>query len=123
MLQVTQNYIINVKKPRLYPTQLLYDKIKLPNIRLVYIFQSIIFIHTTRQLQHGKDTRAITNKNVEQLFFSKSICQKFISYVGTKLYDAIPNNIRTIQNLKTFKYKVNIFKVKIYLSSASSSKC
>lgn len=114
MLQVTQNYIIKVmlKKPKMYSTQRLYDEKMLLNIRLIYVLQSITFIHTKFQkqlLQHTANTRTITNNHIKQQFFTKTTCQKFVSFLGTKFYNIIPNNIRKIHNLKTFNYKTKLY--------------
>lgn len=110
-LNVTQNMIIKVmlKKNKRYPTSQLYLENNIFNIRLLYVQSSIIFIHIHKdkfqQMAQSYITRAVSNENLIIKKFEKTLCQHFIIYLGPKLYNLVPINIRNIRRLPYLKKK------------------
>lgn len=110
-LNVAQNYIIKImlKKEKRYPTCELYNESKIYNIKLLYVLQSIIFIHTKfdkSYIDHSYITRDKLNIKLEQKFFKKSLCQRYVTFTGPKFYNELPLSIRIIQNKRKFIIEV-----------------
>lgn len=114
MLKVSQNYIVRVifKKDKRYNTDLLYNDTNLLNVKMIYIIQSINFIHFNPKksaVHHSHSTRAIYKNELETVLYRKTLCQRFVTYLGPKYYNKIPVQIRNIKNKKKFCREVQIF--------------
>ena len=80
MLKVSQNYITKVilKKGTRYNSDLLYNGTNLLDAKMTYIIQSINFIrfkYKKSEIQHSHGTKAVTNNELEQDLYRKTICQ------------------------------------------------
>lgn len=107
-LQIVQNYIVKIilNKPRLYSTSLLYTT-EISDIRSLYILEVCNFIHSTPKIKnnivrHNYQTRMLTNQMLNIPPSKKSINQRFVSYLGPKLFNMIPHDVRNIPNRKKF---------------------
>lgn len=108
-LNVTQNGILRViyKKQRLCSTTLLYSK-TIFNIRCLYVALSCGFVYQNTKkkfVNNPYDSRSQKNK---QLIFPSSkrkFNQRFIDYLGPKLYNNLALSIRNASSVKLFKIK------------------
>ena len=123
-LNVVQNYILKVifQKERLFPTDQLYNE-NILNIRMLYFYNICLFYyknkHLQKKLEHTYQTRQIANQNFVVPFYRRDGNQRFITSLGPKLYNLLPNNIKTILKYKLFakKCKPIIYtNYKIYLA-------
>lgn len=100
-LQLTQNYIMKtiLNKTSTYPTNLLYNEItnKL-NIKGLYIVAILQYTHSTqcirKRIEHGYDTRANIDKKLMLPKCKKAITQRYIDFLGPKLYNVLPPEIK-----------------------------
>lgn len=113
-LKRIQNYIVKIifKKPRMYPTHLLYSEIL--NLKSLYILTVCNFIHLNNKYQdkyiaHSYQTRANANGLFNVTLSKTSLGQHFVTYLGLKIYNEIPLNIRSIKNKKHFKSALKKF--------------
>jgi len=115
-LNIVQKFIIKVmfNFPRLYPTKELFTETKLLNIRGLYILDTLIYVHFNKNnafafIEHPHYTRA---NQSNQLTFPKhnfTGTQRFITFFGPKLYNALPLVLRNIGSIDTFKTKVKTY--------------
>jgi len=113
-LDVTQKYIIKVimKKPKRYPTSLLFTESQLFDIRTLYSYTAIIYVHkhkTMEIIDHRYSTRTREVNQLRRPLYRLTISQRFIDYLGILLYNKVELNIRTIKKLSTFKHKARLF--------------
>lgn len=105
-LQVIQNRILKIifKKEFLYPTQLLYNKTIL-NLRTLYFYVLCCYIHKNDKskcgVHHEYATRINTNKQLSIPRCYSEFSKKSIKYLGPKLYNLLPNHIKST-NIKVF---------------------
>lgn len=120
VIQITQNYIIRImhkKNPR-YPTNLLYTPHELLDVRGLYIYWAIIFVYKENKFKNNISdinnygTRSKTNEELRIPKFNRSICQRFINYLGLRLYNRIPLMIRQIHNINRFKRQLKDYVIK-----------
>lgn len=116
-LQRLQNRIVKCveNKPRLTPTISLYrDK---PNINLFSFIQTATTIHKIKlnlikhnlKLQTVGETQRSYLRNIlnyRPKFFRTEKCKNSIMADGLKLYNSIPTELKNIQNINSFKAKI-----------------
>ena len=109
-LNVVLNYILKVifQKERLFPTDQLYNE-NILNIRMLYFYNICLFYyknkHLQKKLEHTYQTRQIANQNFVVPFYRRDGNQRFITSLGPKLYNLLPNNIKTILKYNFFAKK------------------
>lgn len=99
-------------KPNLYPTELLYKESEMLNIRKLYsqcllIHQHKLYAETTL-VNHIYNTRVKNKKQVKVIVAQKTIGTKCFIYLGPRLYNKLPENIK--QNKPITKYKREVKK-------------
>lgn len=114
-LTVTQNWIVKVirNKPFRYSTKSLYEESDIYTIKDLYNLQVFKFMYKNtifhNKLRHGVNTRALANNNLVAPFKSLSICQRHISFVGCKLYNLLPNQIKSSNSLPIFNNRLKVW--------------
>jgi hypothetical protein len=113
-LETIQHTILKIifNKPQQYPTEYLYDKINILSIRKLYTKFATKFVHRNKALLHVLNpqsknqitTRSKTAHLLEVQRVKKNITQRHIMFLGPKLYNAIPQNIRDQKSSKTFSF-------------------
>jgi len=114
VLEVTQKYIIKVmmKKKRSYPSGQLFIESEIFEIRTLYAYSCMVFIHENKQnekVEHYYNTRTRSNKNLKIPIHRLTCCQRFVNFFGNKMYNMVSQEIRDIKNIKTFKRKLKLF--------------
>ena len=105
-LQVIQNKILKIilKKPYLYPTQQIYNN-TLVNVRTLFLITVCCYMHHHKdiryQLHHVHNTRINADGHLVIPIRCSEFGKRSIKYLGPKLYNLLPNNIR---NNKTKRY-------------------
>lgn len=107
-LEVLQKRFLKiiVNKKATYPSNALFSECKLLDIRQLYSLSILVYLQKNKSLIkynfHIYDTR---NKNIitEKSKNNKRIGQKCYTYLGPSLYDKIPIEIRSINNIHLFK--------------------
>ena len=122
LLNVVQNFIVKtiLRKPKLYTTSLLYSP-KLNNIKTLYILSACNFVHTNQKFKlnyicHSHSTRGNTNNLLNIPNSKKDLNKRFVNFLGPKLYNLLPLNIRNINNNKRFN---NLLKDYMFANIAS----
>lgn len=105
-LQITQNFILRTiyKKDNKFNTKKLFIDNNLLDVRGIYIQQAIKFIHNNckfkKQITHNYETKSKINRAYITGKFQKSTCQRSLEHLGIKLYNKIPDSIKTLSNVK-----------------------
>lgn len=98
------------KRDRLYPTQLLFSD-DICNIRVLYMVTIATFVHKSRTdenvVHHNYQTRARVNKDLLIPMNYKSLNLKSIVYLGPKVYNLLPVQMKNVKNMNTFKKRCN----------------
>lgn len=117
-LQVIQNSIIKIilKKNYRYSTDLLYTETGLFNVRLLYIYQALQWmtniIDSNQEnvlLSFPYNTRSVSNQNIETPAMHKSHTQRHINFLGPKLYNLLPLNLKSIRKKQLLKKTLRIY--------------
>lgn len=108
-LQVAQKYILKVmaKKTYTFPTDALYKETKTLDIRQLYCIRTLIkqYKKTSELAHHTHSYQTRHKKNAVLPKTKKSILQRSFKYIGPKLYNYIPESIKTLP-FHIFKKKV-----------------
>lgn len=100
-LEVTQKWIIKIIlfKNKRYSTQLVYKDSGFLNLNQLYIKAVIRFMLKSsfykNTINHGLNTRNVTQQNLALPNPKHTICQSHIYCVGPKVYNNLPASIRT----------------------------
>lgn len=111
-LHVAQKYIIKIIlfKNRTFPTDSLFRESGLFNVEQMYIKCIIRFMITKPyyriDLRHKINTRATARQNVIVPSVLCSATQRHIAYIGPKIYNVLPLDIRN-KTYKQVKHKIN----------------
>ena len=105
---------IILKKDIRYPSLVIYETTKILQIRKLYARASIKLIHWNRiklppnpTIHYNIRTRA---KSANKLFLprvSKCMSQRCITFIGCKIYNLLPKDIRSTKSKPAFKHLVN----------------
>lgn len=108
-LTVLQRWILKIilKKPLLYPSDRLFSDSNVLDVRKLHFLKSVILIQRgglkKTELSHQYDTRK-KSENLLTLRCKKVIGQKGSEYLAPKYYSKLPVEIKTLKNLKQFKF-------------------
>lgn len=95
-----------MKRPISYPTADLYDECKILDIRKLYVKNIAKYVHKNitsfKKITHLSNTRNKINNNLEIPRTSKKLAQNQVTFLGPKLYNAIPVEIRGCPSSITF---------------------
>lgn len=113
-LQTAQNTILKIilRKNKLFSTETLYDEIKLFNIRQLYTYRTLLWMHSNNDkfsAQRTKRTRSTENTLLQTPLFKKSHTQRFLLFFGPKLYNLLPPSLRNFKKIKKFKTALKHF--------------
>lgn len=96
-----------------YPTQKLYDEIGLYDLKQLYFISNAIYYYKNKQYlevkQHKHSTRSMKEEKYLIEFRNKVIGQKNFTYLGKKLFNYIPKDIRHLNPLQKFKVRLKSF--------------
>ena len=104
-LVTTQKHILKIifKKPKQYPTQNLFFDSQVSTIRELYSKSILKYMKNDEryrnQIQHNINTRAVTSENIFLTGVRFMACQRHIAFVGPRLFNLVPANIRAITSL------------------------
>lgn len=113
-LNVVQNYILKIidKKNKFYPTNLLYNN-EICNVRTLYMVSICSYIHKHDELKqyvnHTHETRNKTNRHLKIPTSNKNINLRFVNYLAPKIYNLLPNEIKTINKIKLFNKRCKTY--------------
>lgn len=112
-LEVIQNGILKIifKKNYLYPTDMLYSELKLLSIRRLYTYQCLLWIcekgySTANIVQHEHNTRWQQKESMIAPFYRKSHAQRFIFYIGPKLYNMLPAELKLLKGRPSLRKRL-----------------
>lgn len=108
-LNVAQKYIIKIMmfKNKRYPSDLLFKESKLLTLHQLYVRRIIRFMLTSQnykyEIGHSLHTRNATKCNLGLSSVIHVSAKRHISFVGPRVYNALPNSLRTkpYKNVKT----------------------
>lgn len=120
ILQTMQNTLLKIifKKDRLHPSELLYRELNIFNIRMLYTYHAMLWMHKSQAdpVVHDYHTRNQANVSVKIPLYTKTHTQRFLFYYGPKLYNLLPISIKNNRKLYTFKKELKKFVVTNYSS-------
>lgn len=107
-LKTTQNIILKIiyKKEQRYPTETLYTELKVLNVEKLFHKNIISFVHKNRDnliKTSNNHEHQLRNRGAIIPMYKTKKGQKSINYIGIKLYEKTPQNIKEIADLKKFK--------------------
>lgn len=99
-------------KPRTYPSKLLFQETQQLTIRQLYILRISLYLAKLGELYEqritGRVTRAATNLQIKNPKMSKTVGQQNFKYIGSKVINLMPTNLRRKLLLFENKYNVTI---------------
>lgn len=110
-LEIIQKSILKViyRKPRIYSSNDLYGSTKILDIRQLFLLQVLIRQHKNKheliQIEHNYETRYKECSTVVPKP-EKNILQRSYFYLGPKLYNIIPSEIKKINSINLFKNRI-----------------
>jgi len=113
-LNVIQNTILKIiyKKEKRYRTELLYDSIVF-NTRSLYVLNSCVYVYKNEKMKkyigHMHNTRSKIKQNLQIPISYKKVNQKFIGYLGPKMYNMLPIEIRNTSKVIQFVQKCKAY--------------
>lgn len=120
LLQSLQNKVVRyvLGLPHRFPSEELYSE-TLMNVRQLFCFHSVLFIFKAKNgltkcnkslmtnLQiTGRNTRSSTNLRLPN--YTRNYSQSTLFYKGINLYNDLPQSLKQINNLNSFKSKLKI---------------
>lgn len=123
-LEVMQKWILKIifKKGYLYPTNQLYEECRLLDVRQLYCQSLLINQYKQRNfnpsISHRHDTRYRQHSFVLHMA-NKTIGQRSHTYIGPKIFNLLPAEIKSICTIKRFKSEIkkwiiNISRIEIH---------
>lgn len=118
VLNVTQRFILKVMffKSRFYSSELLFNELQILNLNQLYIRSALIFTYKHRELRQVPSityyTRSVAYGKARLPILAKTTTQKFLTYYGPKLYNVLPSDLRSINNLKLFNKRLTQYILK-----------
>lgn len=107
---------IMIKKDVTYPSNTLYKETSLMDPRQLFFYHSNIYQHKTQtNLKKNEHTYNTRNKNYTYLppRMQKTIGQKSYSYISSRLYNHLPNEIQDIFSQSSFKKQLRKYVLSI----------
>ena len=106
----------NTQKHKQYPSTLIYKETGLLPLRNLYAKSILKFIHLNKKIQTNNliNTRSQSESTITVPKVNKTLTQRQVTFLGPKLYNKLPIEIRRIQCIKTF-----LRKIKLWLTSIS----
>lgn len=112
ILQTSQNSILKIilRKKRLHSSTELYKEADVFNIKNFFIYHCLLHMfNTNTSPAHNRcDTRFTENKSIGIPLVKKSHTQRFVFYLGPKLFNILPLHLKS--SIKFNKYKIEIKK-------------
>lgn len=112
-LEIMQKRILKIiyNKPMIYPSDQLFRELHVFDIRQLYFFIAALKVVSEKKekISHGHQTR---NKNLNNLpitLMHTSTGQRSNNYLGPKIFNSIPNNIRNINSKNILKKELKSF--------------
>jgi len=117
----TQKHIIKtmLKLKRDHPTDRLFQENKLLSVRGLYILDTLIFTHkrhTFDRISHVVNTRSKAKNLMNTKKCNFSAVQRFICFLGPRLYNQLPNDLQNQNNIKKFKNSAKTYVLSNYLN-------
>lgn len=93
-----------------YPTEQLYTETKVYCLRQLY-YKNLLILqyknkHMLTKVNHPYATRSKVNENNEIKRVEKKIGQKSFKFLGPRIFNKLPTEIRNSQSVNQFKYKI-----------------
>lgn len=107
-LNITQKYIIKIfmNRNRRYPSDLLFKEADLLPVRQLYVKGTLRFMKKCNKyksrIMHSVHTRSVDSGCLFVPLASYTASQRHIRYVGPKLFNMLPLNLKSVVNLRTF---------------------
>lgn len=111
-IQVIQNILLKILycKPRLFPTQDLFETTNLMTVRNLHFYESLLYIHSHLSLFKPRNTIQNTRSHQQPQYVlsapKRSQFTRIIDYYGLKTYNSLPESITCTQNIRSFKLKL-----------------
>lgn len=112
-LEIMQKWFLKIiyKKDYTYPTELIYMETRVLDVRQIYFLAVVSNQYKNRQtsssVDHVYPTRHKLNVNLRTTFSGKTIGQRSHTYLGPRLFNCLPVEIKLgINSLSLFKKKV-----------------
>lgn len=109
-LEKAQKWILKIiyNKSYTYPTEMLYGESGVFDIRQLFCFSLLVKQHTYKEVVvpiHNYSIRNMTDK-VRVPKAGKTITQRSFYYLGPRIYNSLPTELKTINSILLFKKKI-----------------
>ena len=107
-LTKTQKLILKIihRQPRRVPTQTLYQLAGVLDIRQLYMKEALTYVYKrqdTETVRHGHNTRWTVTEPLTTYRTRTTHGQRHVSYVGLKLYNRLPRDIKDVTTIRQYK--------------------
>lgn len=115
---------IMLKKEHTYPSNLLYLETEILDPRQIFYVKILHYnfkhSYIFKPLQNIHQTRNKTKENVKTIKAQKTIGQRSCAYLGPRLYNKLPQNLKQIKSFPKFKKELKKHVLKIERSQIHS---
>lgn len=99
----TQNLLLKIilSKPMRYPTSQLFSDFEVCNFQQLYTLEIFKYLYKSRPVMlptHSHVTRFVSNASCIPPFMKKRLGQRNFIYFSTKIYNAVPSDIKNYSN-------------------------
>lgn len=112
-LEILQKRILKVifNKPLTYPSEELFRETRVYDIRQLYFYCIALRIFSEKKnfINHVHQTRSRSMRNISVVLMHTRIGQRCSTYLGPKVYNCIPFEIRSLNSKHIFKKKLKQF--------------
>lgn len=115
-VEVAQRILIKIclSQPYDYPTNLIFCHFKVFSIKQLYVQKILLYMHKNiyryNTIQYSNQyTRAINNQSLEVPRMLTKLTQHTVTYLGPKIYNLLPKDIRSIKNPHKFKKDIKVW--------------
>lgn len=111
-LNLIQRRVLKImyRKPKRYPTVELYNEAGVSDARQLYAYDTLTLTHKYRinlnQQEFQHDTRLARTEPFEQERINYKRFEKGAIFLGTRLYNSLPSDIRLIRSQNIFKKRI-----------------
>lgn len=111
-LQILQKRILKIifNLPLRFPTEQLFKHCRILNLRQLFYASATVYLAKNRMfnevISHNHETRKKARQNIREPMANRTIGQRSYYYIGHKIYNVIPSELRDAIYSASFKNKL-----------------
>ncbi|KAK9876286.1 hypothetical protein WA026_012583 [Henosepilachna vigintioctopunctata] len=102
-----------LSRTRDYPSDKLYREADVLDIRQLFFFEVFLVKYEERlklnYIEHDYHTRSVTQQKTRTAFCSTTVGRRSLEYLGNRLFNFLPHEIRNLKTRKKFVVRTKTF--------------